>query len=451
MHTISYYLKICVFVGITLISLNVLSAHAAFDGQSWQYYRTLNTPASSDFVKVTLPDTSSRDGYNFSDIRIVNQDNVEIPYFLTKNALVRGGEKNTQIIDQTSNNGIASFVVDSGIEGSIHTAVRIDTSVPNFRRQVKIYSSSSLIPVSSPQWNLITDTGYIFRFTDPSSGFISGKNNVDFTKNTSRYFKVVIETGEEGVVSITRATLYGETRIDVPSYLKVVPVTLFNNPNRKTTEVTIDLGETGHITDAVTLTTSDRTYSRRVVVGVSDDSTQENMWRKVGEGSISSVSTPLFTGTYNRITYPEQKTRYIRFSIVNDDNRPLSIGATATVEGPVVSAVFETRPGESYRLFYGNPSARTPTYDIGHISTYIETGSLPATTLGPEVINPVYVAPVAPLVPFTESHPLAMNILLVVIVTVIIVGIAWYLYLYFKKRGDQGDFTGGIGNSANTE
>ncbi|MCX6715487.1 MAG: hypothetical protein NT077_00535, partial [Candidatus Taylorbacteria bacterium] len=150
--------------------------------------------------------------------------------------------------------------------------------------------------------------------------------------------------------------------------------------------------------------------------------------------SISGVQTPLFSGKSMRVTYPTAKTRYLRISIVNDDNRPLVIASTALVEGPIVSAIFETRPGESYRLYYGNPSAYQPTYDIARISTYIETNLLPLATVGSESANSLYVAPAAPVIPYTESHRGLLNGLLVLIVIILAGGIGWYIHGYIKSH-----------------
>jgi hypothetical protein len=428
-------------IGLSLLTmvLSVASvAQASFDATAWQYYRDIGAPTGSSFVKIVLPDTASRGSTDFADIRVMTSGNTEVPYFLTKNSIVRGGTTVGSIVDQTQNAGATQFIVDTGSVPAVHTGLTIDSPLSNFKRRVSVYSSTTLIPVDSSAWNKVIDTGFIFRFTDPYTGFTSGKDSISFPSNTSRYLKVVIDAGPEGAVSASRVNVYGDKAIDVPSYSKDISVSMFNNPEHKTTEVTIDLGESGHMTDSVTLNILDTNYSRRVIVEVTD--TASSTWRKVGQSSISSVSTTLFTGSSNKITYPEQKARYIRLSIVNDDNRPLAIGSTARVEGPIVSAVFETRTGESYRLYYGNPKAYTPTYDIVHISSYIETNKLPLATVGAEIISPLYVAPATPHTPFAEQYPWALNTFLVFIVIIIAGAIGWYLYLYIKKNGSSTGF-----------
>ena len=432
---------------VFLVSVAILafgsSVFATFDITKWQYYRDIEVPAGADFVKVTLPDNVANGGKDFSDIRIMtNNDRVEVPYFITRNAFIRSGEINRTILDQTTVNNSDYFIVDTAEQGIIHTGLRLNTIQPNFRRMVSVYSSPTLLPLNSSSWNLVTNKGYLFKFTDPNTLFTSGKDVVDFPANTSRYLKVVIDGGLEGPISINKVSVYGETRIDVPSYNRELPISVFNNPEKKTTEVTVDLGELGHITDSIIFNSNDGNYSRRVIIESRDNAS--STWKYVGESSISNITTKLYVGASTKVSYPEQKTRYIRASIVNDDNRPLNLENTIQLQGPIVSAIFETRAGESYRLYYGNSLAQTPTYDIARISSYIEANKLPVGSLSLEAANSLYVAPPAPVVPFTEANKMVLNVFLVIIVVIIGGGIGWYLRIYIKKKdGPQGfDMTG---------
>ncbi len=422
-----------VFVLFGLV-ISAPTSYATFDIKSWQYMRNIESPQSEGFIKIILPDNVSAGGSNFFDIRIMAQDGIEVPYFLTRNSVIRGGEVATRILDQTVIGESTEFILDTGEQGRVHTGLRFELSPNNFRRMVIVYSSASLLPLNSLSWNVVTNKSFVFKFTDPYTGFSSGKNYIDFSANTSRYLKVVIGGGMEGPVSVSSATAYGDTRIDVPSYEKDVSAGIFNNPTKKTTEITLDLGENGHITNAIILNSSDRNFSRRVIIESSNEATSS--WKYVGEGSVSNISTSLFSGSSLQVAYSEQKTRYIRVSIVNDDNRPLAIGNTARVLGPIISAIFETRPNESYRLYYGNPSAGMPVYDIARISTYIETNKLSSGSLGSEIMNPLYVTPLPPVVPFTEANRTLLNVFLVITVILIGAGIGWYLYSYMKGRAN---------------
>ena len=402
MKTRSNKNKLVTLLGVIVVTL-VFSGvvKAAFNLESWQNYRDISISpsiSSQGFTKVVLPDDIYADNHNFADIRIITNGSTEVPYFLTRNATIRGGTIQGRILDQTSVNGSEQFIVDMGRSDRVYTGISIDTSARNYRCQVSLYSAPSPLSLSDTNWNIITSAGYIFKFTDPSSGYSSGKNFIDFSAHTSRYIKVVISGGDEGPVNAMAVNIYSDRKIDVPSYSNDIPVTVFNNPDNRSTEVIMDLGKSGKITDAVTLNTTDKNYVRRVLVYV-NDATTTTSWKLVGQGSISGVSTSLFSGYANRVTYPEQNKRYIKLAIVNDDNRPLALGTTVLVEGPVISLIFETRAGENYKLYYGNPKAQTPTYDLTAISSYIEENALPQSSVGTEIANPQLICKLASNLP----------------------------------------------------
>ncbi len=420
-----------------------LTAKASFNPSSWEFLRPLQVPTGSDFAKVVLPEDISTNNQSFSDIRIIDQNGIEAPYLISRSISKSGDSVSGRILDKTASNGSTQFIADAGMDGSIHAQISIDASSENFKRQVSIYSSHSLIPLSGAGWSLVTDKGYIFRFTDNVTSATYGKNDVAFSPNSSRYFKVVIGGGSEGPVEVGSVTLYGDLEVSNPIYKKEVSVNVYNNPDKRSSEVTADLGNQGFLTNAISIQSSDRNFNRPVIVESSNDNAN---WNYITRGYISNVSTPIFEGSSTRIEYPEQNARYIRVSVVNDDNQPIKIEGSATVEGPVISAIFKLEPGAKYNLYYGNPSASLPQYDISRIASYIEENKIGVATYGAETINPAYVKPDGPVVPFTESHKFLLNILLIIVVIVIGFAVGWYLVNFIKNKNDVSGSDGFIKN-----
>src|SRR6185369_619268 len=89
----------------------------------------------------------------------------------------------------------------------------------------------------------------------------------------------------------------------------------------------------------------------------------------------------------------------------------------------------------SYHLYYGNPKAVPPTYDITRISSYLQENTIASAFLGDETTNPAYVAPAGPVVPFTEAHKYLLNTLLVLVVVILLGAIGWYLRTFMKGKG----------------
>lgn len=414
-------------------------ARGAFDQENWQYYRNV-VGSEEGMVKVRLPNNISWSSDNLNDLRVVDDKGVETPYVVTEDIRPAVVAENAGIINSvTANDGSTKFVVDTNKAGVIKTSLDFVISKPDFRRQVSVYSSDVPLALEDSRWSLVTRDGYIFSFTDPATGSKQGKSVVSFSPNTARYFKVVISSGQEGAVVANAVRLAGGVSLSLPSYSEGYNANISDNPAKKLTEIVVDLGKENIFSNSITLSSKDTNYNRRVVVEASNGSTTESGWRYVGQSSISSIKTSLFSGVSNIVNYPTVRARYIKLSVVNDDNPAISIDNRIFVGGPLYEIVFEAKPLRYYKLYYGNPSAQKPRYDISSFASYIETAKLPTLALGEENTNGAYVPPKGEVVPFTEANKWLLNILLVVVVLCIGVGVAMYLRKYMKNNPKEQD------------
>lgn len=433
MNTTSRVARVLIIAVIIVATAS--SAFAAFDFRSWPHSRPIDIRGASGMVKVLLPTDMVLEKADFSDIRIIDNQGGEVPYLLTRGITSSAPTTVARVLDMSTQvDGTTRFIVDVGRNGLVTTGITIVTPTSNFRRQVSIYASDSLLPLNDAGWSLVTATGYIFAFTDSYSGYASGRSSVSFSASTARYFKVVIGGGPEGSVLVDGVSLASEVSVQERSYTEERVATIYNDAAKKATEITIDLGSENHLSDEITLRVTGTNYSRKVLIEASDDASATTSWRYVGQGSISGVSTTIFQGYSGVVSYPEQRARYIRVSIVNDDNPPLSVASKVTVGGPILGVIFEAQAGKSYSMYYGNSYATKPNYDLVRISSYIEEQALPAATLGSEIANLEYVAPQGPVMPYTETHKGLLNGALVIVVLIIAALIALYLRMYIKKH-----------------
>nr|MDQ2933231.1 hypothetical protein [bacterium] len=288
--------KITQYIFIVSISLGGLgyfaqSSLAGFEMANWPLSRSINTSGNSGMVKVQLPDDFSFATQSFNDLRIVDGIGNEVPFLVTRNMTSTAPTVSVQLLNlSTQSDGSTVFIADTGNSGTVRNSLNIQSSSQNFRRQVSVYAADSLLPVSDSRWSLITSSGYIFKFTDPYTNYTSGKNSIDFSSNASRYFKVVISSGPEGAVAVTSASVQGSVSVSSANYSKVLPITVFNNPAKKATEVIVDLGATGILSHAITVNPTDTNYNRRVIVETSSVLSTTTAWSYVGQGSISRVS-----------------------------------------------------------------------------------------------------------------------------------------------------------------
>ena len=81
--------------------------------------------------------------------------------------------------------------------------------------------------------------------------------------------------------------------------------------------------------------------------------------------------------------------------------------------------VFSADRAGSYRLYYGNPEAGPPSYDLERIFPYLVTEGLPAAGLGPHTQNPAFLVPDPSPKPFTERFPWLLPVIVAIAALII--------------------------------
>jgi len=412
-------------LGLMFIALPV---YAEFTPSSWKYVRQIVTPEvdTASYVRVPLDKDVAFASNNFRDIRIVTEDR-EVPYQKVISAGLSSQQAyRSTVLDLSSTGTQTMFIVDLGKTGVVHDEIEILTSSPNYKKQVAIYAADELLGHSDSSWRKLTDSGYIFSFTDTQANFNAKGGRVSYPKSTSRFIRVVLSGGGGGAVTVTGARVINDQSVPVQEEIQTFPLTIIQNTEQKTTEAVVDTGGTGYPTHAIALTSTSKNFNRRVVVHGSNDKTN---WSLLSQDYIFALDTKLFKGSHLTIQYPETTSRYIRVVIFNEDNQPVALSQTASVKSYSRSLIFEVQPGEQYELYTGNTDAYEPRYDLARFFQYVETTSIPTASLGILQENTAYVPPATVVPPVTERYPWLLNVTLSVLV-VIIAGLA---FLYIRK------------------
>ena len=415
--------KTFAIAGLSGFLLFAAVVFADFKPSDWQFKKAIRVPAlsSAQYVQVTIDKEVYAKSTNQSDVRIIDTAGNEAPYqFVVKNSSGNDQYYSSRLLDLSTSAGQSSFTLDLGGKGNIHDRIIINTYSNNFRRQVSVYSSDT-----NGSWRLLTDKGYIYNFTDNVANFSAGSGEVRYPQSTARYLHVVIGSGEGSVVSVSGAQVFRYDTRQAQEEGLVAVLNVKDNPTEKSSELITDLSAPSP-THSITLTASGANFSRRVVVQASNDNAS---WRLIGQGYIFKVATPLFTGSELTVNYPETSARYIRAVVFNEDNRPITFGTTATFKSVIRNIIFQAEPNVIYNLYYSNPRAYAPRYDLARIFQYIESENIPQAALGGEETNSLYVAPAGPIVPFTEKYPYVLNTALVFLVLIILI----FLFFYARK------------------
>ena len=420
--------KLSLFV-LPLFFFVATSAYADFTPTNWQFQKNIILPAGTgDYVKVPLDNqilAGSQSGQG--DLRVVDSSGTEINYQLVKNdGSVTRGEYPATMLDLVNDGAAPSFILDLGKAGLVHDSINILSASDNYKRQVSIYGADSLLSLNNSGWQNLTSSGYIYGYYDSRGNFRASSGEVSYPSASFRYLKVVVASGE-GEIKISSATV---RRADTTQAITSLVTPTFNteeNKTDRTTELTLDLGQSGIATSKLTLGLNGRTqqFSRTATVSASSDNVH---WSEIGNGYIFNLQTPKFVGTNLELTYPETRERYLRVTVMNDDNQPVKFNGAA-VEQTESDIVFNATTGSAYILYYGNTVARTPQYELSRYFQYLDTAKMPEAKFGSEQPNPAYITPPPYVAPFSERHPNVLNSILALMV-VVAFGL---IMLYMKK------------------
>ena len=421
-----YIISIVLFFALVLFAASV---RADFSVADWRLVKAINLPEAlgeNEYVELELDqDVFAHAASGLRDLRIIENDSRrEVPYQLVVEPREREGTTfpvNMRDLSYIKGEQ-TSFVFDLGRAGALHGEVEIITSSVNFRRSVSVEGGND-----AASWAVLTEKGQIYDFTVFERGFRAQDTKVRYPESTVRYLRVTIfDRGEDALslsgarVASVRETAAKEVQYDADIVART------QDPENQRTQIIFDLGGENLPSNRLELVVSDSNYSREVALEGSND---KNSWNSVYSRDILySYDTPKFRGAKTSILYPETAFRYLRLTIFNADNPPLQIKSAHAV-GLLRKVVFSVVPYAVLRLYYGNPLARYPSYDLAQYFRYLETEGLPAATLGLQEQNPLFEEKIPPPPPFSERFPWVLNGAVVVLT----VGFGIFLVFLFRR------------------
>lgn len=417
--------RLCVLLFAFCVLLAAPSGHVAASlprvapYDVFQSKKAIALPALSSPQYVQLPLDAEVLGNEMRDLRVYDGNDREVSYQSVVHAPgTKVHELSTTMSDLAQRAGETLFVLDLGAEPTLHNELTIQTDPTSFRRPVSVYASEQKLGLDDAKWRAVTTKGYIARAVDTKAGFDAGVSTVSYPASSARYLRVVIAKGE-GTITVRGASVAATSEESGSSSMTTAQASIEQNLEAKATELVFDL-QSAVPTSRVTLTLGEtfkaQDFHRRAVVSTSNDGAN---WQPVGQGYLYAVNLPNISRQSMSVAYPEVSSRYIRVVVMNDDNAPVIWGKSASFESVSRSLVFKADPASVYTLYYGNPSATTPRYDVGQIFDFVSANSLPVAHLGTAQVNPKYVPPTPVEPPFSERHPQVLGGTLALLVIII--------------------------------
>jgi hypothetical protein len=373
-----------------LLSLLAIAslARADFDAPHWRLRKTIGPNANVPLSTIRADAEIFRGSpEHLDDVRIV-RNATEIPYILqTLYGHREDREFQPAISNQSTTSEGIQATLDLGVRAQ-HNRVRIATRRVNFKQRVRIETSDD-----AEHWAVARDDGFIFDFSEGDRH--AAVLTVEYPLSTRRYVRITI-MGWTNPTDLTSAWLtYRSGTNGVRDVLANVTPAVVENAKEQDSVWTADIGFAGVPHDQVQVDVEPGLFYRSVEIESSRDA---KAWLYVGQGTISRTAGQESLS----LSFPEQWERYLRVRVHNGDSAPVKVRQFAFSAYRRVLK-FPTNAAGQYWIYYGNPDAKRPSYDLAQV---MPVGvQVVDASLGAEGLNPAYRPPVEPQKPWSDRHP----------------------------------------------
>jgi len=327
---------------------------------------------------------------DLGDLR-VTRNGLEVPYLLeVLGEKEESHEASASLIDRAVVSGTGLQVtLDSGERKVRHSQIRFVTQETNFRQPVRLEASDD-----GRFWVTVRENAYIFDFSEGERR--AQVLEVDYLVSTRRYLRATIY-GWQRTGAVEGARLWLHERQQAVRDVVATPLpTRREDSQTRSTLLELDLGTAGIPHDLVRLESGSRSFHRAVDVDYSDNGKE---WRLLRRAVIYQVPGERSL----QVAYPERTERYLRLRIFNGDDEPIAV-SQLQIEAVRRQVKIPPYPlGGEYFLYFGNPAARPPVYDLSAVLARQEPLPEASPDLRPWQRNPSYQPPPDER-PWTERH-----------------------------------------------
>lgn len=381
-------------------------AYADPDLSKYEFIRSIQGPADGEGIwraplDAQVQNAARRD---FADLRVVSDDGTEVACVVR---LERGSEQASPLTPTIYNREFvpgesSSLVLDFG-DKVMKNSLRIHTPGKNFRREVQVEASED-----GKQWRVIREQAFLFQAEVGEGGRPFSKEEVDLPVGDQRYLRVRVFNGGSDPRKVEIESISAAMIERVPPTLEPVEIAVFStreDPKSRSTELILDTGAGGRVLALLRFSFNDSNFQRAVNVEGRDAEVEEVdlpledggarrvrreiPWQWMASGTVRRISAGSAPESGEEVKLGREGFRFLRVRIYNGDDPPLKLRGVQG-EAVVRSILFPAVAGRRYSLYYGNPRARQPQYDLAHLLPRLEQARVSAATLGTEEKNPAF-------------------------------------------------------------
>jgi len=419
------------FLSCTLFSVCLLFSWTAgfcssFDERLWEKYAEIDESiarSSGGLAGVYLEpqqlgDVAARTP--FADLRVVTERKEEVPWQIVLRRPERQNKEVSARMQNLSTTGEGETWLELLVDGQQNRlyAVEIITSDTDFSRQVQVLGTPD-----GKNWNTIRKDGVIF---DSSRGEKLRHTRITFPQTGFRHLALKIANGTAPPLTITDVKVFQESDSGGESYSIQGEIgTREMNGSNKESSVVVRMNTVFPL-DRLVISTAERNFQRSVEVQVKRG---KGDWQRWAQGTIFNFDTPTMHESQLAVDMPEIAAREFRLVFRNLDSPPLAV-TSVYGEGYRRLLVFKQQGDRKLYLFWGNPMAQQPQYDLAGLMEKQRPDELPMAHLGQARPNTGFAGNNARL-PYTERY----KYLLYVVVTMAIAGLVFVQYRVFRRVG----------------
>ena len=400
----------------------------AFDERLWEKYAGIEIPAGiskGNFVGAYLEPYQIGDINTktpFADFRIVTELKEEVPWQIVARRPENQQEEIAHQIRNLSLTEKGETWLELLIDKQVPTinAVEIMTPDDDFSRQVQVLGSND-----GKHWNTLRKDGVIFDFAKKE---ILRHTRITFPLTSFRHIALKINNGEARPLTISSVKVL-QQRVSQGQIYMIHGIVKNSKPNSSRQENSIVVCmNTVFPLDQLIITTPERNFQRSVEVQIKRETGD---WERWTQGTIFSFDTATMHESKMIIDIPEVATKEFRLVFKNFDSPPLVI-TNVIGKGYRRLLIFKQQSDQKLYLFWGNPLAQKPRFDLAGIIAKQDIDELPFASLGPAHTNTKFAGSEARL-PFTERY----KYLLYIFVIMAIAGLVFLQYRVFRNVKEE--------------
>lgn len=401
-------------------------ASADFNEKNWEHYAPIMLPAEGELPKLGIVQlnpwmfTAKSQNRPLADLRVITEDRAEVPYALVSTrAETRREERSLQLVNLSLTERKETFaeaLVD--LKGGMYNEIDIQTDDKDFTRQVTLQGSND-----GKSWNTIRANAAIFDYADQDQQRFR-HTKITISPSTYKNLRVLINNEALPPLKVKGLRVFYTRRDAGREWTFAGEIrTTEVDAERKATVLTVSAPNAAR-TKELQLETFDKNFKRRVEVYVQKNGKD---WVKSGEDTIFSIDTDRMRESKLTVAVPELAATEIRLVIKNYDSPPIAINRVQFVS-TAQELVFKIDGRKKYFLFWGNPFAKAPTYDLTDLIARVDLKQIATYSLGGQTKNPDFVGH-DQQIPWTERY----KYLLYGIVILLIGGLVAFQYKVLKK------------------